>query len=57
MLVAVWLGVAGVLSVSLRKVGPWWRVGLGSLAWPALPVLAVASKLLHMRRRRVLEAR
>lgn len=54
MMIAIWLGVAGVLAAGLRKVGPWWRVSLGALAWPALPVIAGVSKYRHVRKRRKL---
>lgn len=54
MFVVIWLGVAVTLGVALRKAGPWWRVSLGSAAWPLLPAIAVASKLRHTYKRRKL---
>lgn len=52
MFIAIWLGVAGGIALAFRKVGPWWRVGLGSLVWPALPAIAGISKYNHARKRR-----
>lgn len=48
----LWLGIAGLLIFTLRKAGPWWRVALGALAWPALPFVAAVSKFRHAQRRR-----
>lgn len=43
----VWLGVATVLTFALRSVGPLWRVAAGSLIWPLVPFIALASKAHH----------
>lgn len=55
MLIAIWLGVAAAISYFLRKTGPWYRVAVGSLAWPTLPLVAAGSYTRHrIRRRRIL---
>lgn len=51
-MIYVWLGVAVSIGVAFRKAGPWWRVSLASLAWPALPLVAGVSKYRHARRRK-----
>lgn len=48
----LYLLIALALVVSLRRVGPWWQVLGGSLAWPAIPLAAVISKLCHMHKRK-----
>lgn len=54
MIVAIWLGGAAAISGFLRNVGPWWKIALGSLAWPALPFLAMGSYArFRIRRRRL----
>jgi hypothetical protein len=46
-LACVWVGVAAALTVTLRSVGPWWRVAPGCLLWPLLPAIAAISKARH----------
>ncbi len=52
MLIAIWLGVAAAISGVFRNTGPWYRVAVGSLAWPTVPFLAAGSYYRHRARRR-----
>lgn len=53
MLIIIWLGVAAAIGFVARKAGPWWRVSLGSVAWPALPLVVAISRYRYVRRRRI----
>lgn len=53
MLVKAWLAVAAALGVAVAaaRIGPAWKA-IFAIAWPALPLAVLASKIRHTLRRK-----